>query len=426
MLVMFKANNYMSFKDDVILDLRKANYREHMNHVFLVNNEVELLKTVAIYGANASGKSNLISAISSYRNIIVGQLFSEESREEDNDNNIKANNKKIRSFLLNKSSDEIIEFEMVFSYKDTLFQYGYSIEKNIIKTEWLYIDNKEIYDRKNNTVEIKTGTKYEKILKNYTKLREDRLYIALLDYFVTEEILKEKINIFTEYIKEKLNIYFEIIIESTIKGVAGMVSISDKLVENDTFRMKVSEYISKIDVGIKEIIVDEEVVTNRRTGDKRKEATIKCVHNVYDAYGEIIGEKAFELYDESSGTIRFISFIQNILELIEEGGVFVVDELSSRLHPLLTKFIVDIFQSDVNKKNAQLIFTTHDLSLLNGEQFRRDEIVLMDKNEQGVSNIYSLADLGVRKDASYSKDYLKGKYGAIPIIKESINKRDNK
>lgn len=426
MLVMFKANNYMSFKDDVILDLRKANYREHMNHVFLVNNEIELLKTVAIYGANASGKSNLISAISSYRNIIVGQLFNEELREEENDNNIKVNNKKIRSFLLDESSNEIIEFEMIFSYKDTLFQYGYSIEKNIIKTEWLYIDNKEIYDRKGNTVKIKSGTKYEKILKNYTKLREDRLYIALLDYFVTEEVLKEKINIFTEYIKEKLNIYFEIIIESTIKGVAGMVSISDKLVENDTFRMKVSEYISKIDVGIKEIIVDEEVVTNRRTGDKRKEATIKCVHNVYDANGIIIGEKAFELYDESSGTIRFISFIQNILELIEEGGVFVVDELSSRLHPLLTKFIVDIFQSDVNKKNAQLVFTTHDLSLLNSEQFRRDEIVLMDKNEQGVSNIYSLADLGVRKDASYSKDYLKGKYGAIPIIKESINKRDNK
>ena len=379
MLVMFKANNYMSFKDDVILDLRKANYREHMNHVFLVNNEIELLKTVAIYGANASGKSNLISAISSYRNIIVGQLFNEELREEENDNNIKVNNKKIRSFLLDESSNEIIEFEMIFSYKDTLFQYGYSIEKNIIKTEWLYIDNKEIYDRKGNTVKIKSGTKYEKILKNYTKLREDRLYIALLDYFVTEEVLKEKINIFTEYIKEKLNIYFEIIIESTIKGVAGMVSISDKLVENDTFRMKVSEYISKIDVGIKEIIVDEEVVTNRRTGDKRKEATIKCVHNVYDANGIIIGEKAFELYDESSGTIRFISFIQNILELIEEGGVFVVDELSSRLHPLLTKFIVDIFQSDVNKKNAQLVFTTHDLSLLNSEQFRRDEIVLMEE-----------------------------------------------
>ena len=426
MLVMFKANNYMSFKDDVILDLRKANYREHMNHVFSINNEIELLKTVAIYGANASGKSNLISALSSYRNIIIGQLFNEELIEEENDNNIKVNNKKIRSFLLHESSNEIIEFEMIFSYRDTLFQYGYSIEKNIIKTEWLYINNKEIYDRKGNEIKIKSGTKYEKILKNYTKLREDRLYIALLDYFVTEEVLKEKINIFTEYIKEKLNIYFEIIIESTIKGVAGMVSISDKLVENDAFRIKVSQYISKIDVGIKEIIVDEEVVTNRRTGDKRKEATIKCVHNVYDTNGIIIGEKAFELYDESSGTIRFISFIQNILELIEEGGVFVVDELSSRLHPLLTKFIVDIFQSEINKKNAQLIFTTHDLSLLNSEQFRRDEIVLMDKNEQGVSNIYSLADLGVRKDASYSKDYLKGKYGAIPIIKESISKRDNK
>ena len=101
--------------------------------------------------------------------------------------------------------------------------------------------------------------------------------------------------------------------------------------------------------------------------------------------------------------------------MISKGGVFIVDEMSARLHPLLTKMIVDIFCSSCNKK-AQLIFTTHDVSLLNYNQFRRDEIVFVDKNECGESSLYALSDLKVREDASFSKEYLQGKYGAIPIF----------
>ena len=101
--------------------------------------------------------------------------------------------------------------------------------------------------------------------------------------------------------------------------------------------------------------------------------------------------------------------------MIDKGGVFIVDEMSARLHPLLTKLIVDIFQASSNTK-AQLIFTTHDISLLNNNQFRRDEVVFVDKNEHGESSLYALSDLKVREDATFSKDYLQGKYGAIPIF----------
>ena len=101
--------------------------------------------------------------------------------------------------------------------------------------------------------------------------------------------------------------------------------------------------------------------------------------------------------------------------MTERCGVFVVDEISARLHPLLTKLIVDIFQDSKNTK-AQLIFTTHDISMLNKEQFRRDEIVFVDKNQKGESSLYSLSDLKIRDDATFNKDYLQGKYGAIPIF----------
>lgn len=101
--------------------------------------------------------------------------------------------------------------------------------------------------------------------------------------------------------------------------------------------------------------------------------------------------------------------------MTEKGGVFVVDEISARLHPLLTKLIIDIFQDSKNTK-AQLIFTTHDISLLKKEQFRRDEVIFIDKNLRGESSLYSLSDLKVRDDATFHKEYLQGKYGAIPIF----------
>ena len=139
------------------------------------------------------------------------------------------------------------------------------------------------------------------------------------------------------------------------------------------------------------------------------------MHDVYDEAGNVVGEKLFDLQQESTGTLRFLAYIQNIIEMISKGGVFIVDEMSARLHPLLTKLIVDIFCSSQNKK-AQLIFTTHDISLLNNNQFRRDEIVFVDKNERGESTLYALSDIKVREDATFSKDYLQGKYGAIPIF----------
>lgn len=109
-----------------------------------------------------------------------------------------------------------------------------------------------------------------------------------------------------------------------------------------------------------------------------------------------MGEKQFDLQQESTGTLRFLAYIQNIIDLISKGEVFIVDDMSARLHPLLTKLIVDIFSSSQNKK-AQLIFTTHDISLLNFNQFRRDENVFVDKNSRGESPIYALSDLKVQK-----------------------------
>ena len=407
MLIMFRAKNYTSFKDDVVIDLRKGSYREHPNHI-IHGKTHEVLKSLAIYGANASGKSNLIRAIATFDEIVRSNFFDDEKDDIPN----KKVNTRLKPFLLSKESDEKIEFEIVF-YNEYLFQYGFSIQKGVILNEWLEVDESLVFNREKTS--LKYGSKYEDQLREFSKYREDRLYISVLDYFISEDPLKKIIKSFRSFFINQLNLYSELIIESTIKGLNIGLRYSNRLIEDDEFRKKVVTYVQKVDLGIDDIIIEEEMIKTSDTNEMEKIPVLKTLHNIYDEKNKVVDTKKFELSYESSGTLRFISFIQQILEIIETGGVFIVDELSSRLHPILTKFIVELFTSSDNKK-GQLIFVTHDVSLMNKDQFRRDEIGLVDKNEKGESKFYTLYDLEVRKDASYDKDYFRGKYGAIPIV----------
>lgn len=406
MLIMFRINNYMSFQNDSILDLRKTKYREHMGHIINIDN-FEILKTSVIYGANASGKSNFISSIAAFQDMVRGQFF-----QEDNDDGDSNSRFRIKPFLFSENIDNVSEFEMIF-YNEKLFQYGFSVDSGNIESEWLMVDNELVFDRTEDSIEFGEG--YKSILETYNKYRKDRLYIAIIDYFAVEQELKSILTPFKDFFVNKLNLYFEIILESSIKGAASGVKVTNKLEKDEMFRRNVAEYLKKIYVGIEDVIVDIEVKESKTTGEKEEKKVVKTMHSVFDSDGNKKASKPLELQYESSGTLRFFSFIQEILQIMDNGGVFVVDELSSRLHPILTKFIVDLFQSDINTK-TQLIFTTHDTNLMNKNQFRRDEIVFVDKDNRGISKIYALSDLDVRKDASFEKDYFTGKYGAIPII----------
>ncbi|MFA9396832.1 MAG: ATP/GTP-binding protein [Clostridiaceae bacterium] len=415
---MFKAKNFSSFKDDIVLDLRKTSIKQHPDHTFKCG-DFELLKTTAIYGANASGKSNLIRGMWAFKHFMMSQFLDKKSDINiENEKNYR--HVKMEPFLLSNPVDTAIEFEIVFSNDDYLFQYGYVTNNNIIEEEWMSVNNEIVFERaKENKIDF--GDKYKDILKEYNKLREDRLYLAILDYFIADNTFQNILDSFKDYFNNKFNIYFELFIESSVKETIGGIRYYKKLIEDECFRKKVLDYIKKIDVGISDFYIEDETLLNIENNSKQENPPIiKTVHNVYDNNGNVIDKKYFDLSQESSGTLRFMSFIQDILSMMEIGGVFIIDELSARLHPFLTKFIVDMFQSTINKNNTQLVFTTHEISIMNKDQFRRDEVVLIDKNKQGISSLYSLFDLGVKQDASFDKDYFKGKYGAIPIISYSF------
>ena len=412
MLLMFKVRNYTSFKEESILDMRATSYVQHPSHVIHVDDRLSLLKTTALYGANASGKSNLISAMFFFEQYIFSQFINKNGNEdfETEEAGIKM---KLEPFSLSDSVNEASEFDIIFLHHGKQIQYGFECTSKEVLNEWLFINDKKAFER--NGTELSFGSKYQKMLGAYKKLPAERLYIAVLEYFLDEEAKEEVLGDFISFFSKEYNVYSEILFESTVKGLAGMIGLSRKLVRNQSYRKKVEQYLRLIDVGIKRLDVQTETIFDERTGKKKREKVVRTVHDIYDKDGNPVGEKLFSLRQESTGTLRFLAYIQNIIEMISNGGVFIVDEMSARLHPLMTKLIVDIFCSEQNEK-AQLIFTTHDISLLNKDQFRRDEVVFVDKNERGESSLYALSDLKVREDATFSKDYLQGKYGAIPIF----------
>ena len=412
MLLMFKVKNYLSFKNEAILDMRATAYVQHPSHVIRVDDKLGLLKTAAIYGANASGKSNLISAMFFFEQYIFSQFINKKDHE-DFETGETGMRMKLEPFTLTNDGNKASEFEIIFFRSGKQIQYGFECTPNEVLNEWLFIDDKKVFERTG--AELSFGSKYQKMLGAYKKLPAERLYLAVLEYFLEDEAKKMVLGDFISFFNEEYNVFTEILFESTVKGLAGTVGLSRKLVSNKAYRERVEHYLRLIDVGIKRLDIQTETIVNERTGKKKKEKVVRTVHDIYDEAGNVVGEKLFDLQQESTGTLRFFAYIQNITVMMERGGVFIVDEMSARLHSLLTKFIVDIFCSSQNKK-AQLIFTTHDISLLNYNQFRRDEVVFVDKNERGESSLYALSDLKVREDATFSKDYLQGKYGAISIF----------
>ena len=416
MLIMFRVKNFASFKDEVVLDMRAISYKDMKNHV-LETGKNRVVKTLALYGKNASGKSNLISALYYFESFVYNQFFDECNRDDEIYLGDRMPNVKRSTFKLGEDVNNDSEFEILFIQNNKTYQYGFVIhdmleeKKYSIKEEWLLVDDKMVFDRQQDSISF--GKKYENELKNIDKQRQDRLYIGVLDYFAEGEV-KKVVDEFKAYLKHKFNVHFELIFEGSVKGLVSGVSFSKRIVEDEEYRKTIEKFIRVADVGIVGLSIEENKDEKTR---ERHPYEVKTIHNVYNDEGEVIRQEKFELNMESSGTNRYFSFIQYILNIIEEGGVFIVDEMSARLHPILTKFIVDLFQGKKNRE-AQLIFTTHDISLMNRKQFRRDEIAFVEKNKKGESTLYTLADIKARSDASFAKDYMAGKYGAIPVLSE--------
>ena len=417
MLLKFNFKNYKSFKDEVSLDLTATKISEHSDRNFEVGN-VKVLPVACIIGANASGKSNVMEAFRFMQSYVRYSLM-----YVNNTMNMyydRINMMKPMPFWFDESSkNKGSKFEVIFSLngdeKERIFEYGFINNNNIIEEEWLRYkaktsrnDPKVIFSRKLNKFEH-NGLNKEIIENLEISLRSEVLILSLgaqLNEPLLKRIMEWFLNVQTiNFGDPEENSYIA-------SGRPFAATLLNEKVQED-----VVKYLSSFDETIKGIKVYE----NKGINPSHK-GTIEV-----SFYHKRIGtdeEQELPMEFESSGTRKMLDLYFFFKEIIKRGGVLIIDELNSRLHPLLIRNIMQIFTNKtINKNHAQLIFSSHDIWQLKSDILRRDEIWFTEKDNKGISNLYSLSDFvgedgeKIRKDEDRQKNYVLGKYGAIPSLK---------
>lgn len=418
MLIQFNFKNFKSFRDEVSLDMSATKITEHEEHAAEIAND-KLLKVAAIYGANASGKSNVYAAFE-YMSYYVEESF--KFGEEEGSRHREGNSYlKVTPFLFDKTSrhgETMFEVFYIDPSEDSgkTYQYGFVLEGNEVVEEWLYSKAKTargkyrtlFYRKKGEELEmngfakshvenIKASLNKESLIVSLgSKLRVAKLK-KVRDWFLSNEIIDfgdPAENFFRSRVLPK------------------------EFVDSREEQKNVVQYFSTFDETIQDFYVEKLPPEDGK--ETKKSYRIDAVHKMADCEETAL----LPLKEESSGTLKMFAFYPSLKEVLDNGGVLFVDELNARLHPLLVRNIILTFLSPkINTRNAQLIFTTHDTWQFSNELLRRDEIWMVNKNEEGVSELYSLAEFRdedgnkVRRDEALAKKYLTGHYGAIPVLK---------
>ena len=403
MLLQFSIKNFKTFKNKATLSLVASNYdkdtRKEENIYVEEKFGFRLLKSAVVYGANASGKSKLLEALTFMKNFVINGP--KESRT--------GEIIEVQPFrLCEETENSPSEFEVIFLFNNVLFRYGFEATRQKIVSEWLY------YKPKTKEIELfyREGDNYDTHERSFTKGGTIAKEGLVRDNILLLSVAAQ----FNEAIAITVSDWFK-----TLAAFSGLNELDYKIfttrkIGNPTFKTKILELIKVADLGIQDI--------KRLKLDADNEFFIDeliTVHKKYDSNKKTIDNVNFFLDDEeSSGTKKFFALAGLILDAIENGYILVVDELDSKLHPNLVCKIVSLFNSkEFNKKNAQLIFNTQDTNLLSSGLFRRDQIWFTDKDRYGEAKLYSLADFKsdeVRKSEPFEDNYINGKYGAVPFL----------
>lgn len=426
MLESIKIGNYLSFKKPVLLDFKATNIRDKKEDNLILHKKSKLLKSIVFYGANSSGKSNFIKGINFMKWYVINSSKATQSEEEIDISQFK---------LDNESESKPSYFELVFLINEFKYRYGFEVNNKEIITEWLLFSkiNKEkfLFLREKDNIEInsklfKEGSGLEE------KTRNNALFLSVCAQFngnVSKSILEWFTNL--NIIHGIRDSTYEFVTLSMMKNpehfskIMDFVSLADmninKILQKD-LDIKAENLNKDIPLEIRKRLEKE---LEKEIGPKGKLKSILTVHNKHDENYNIIGEVNLSLdSEESEGTKKYFRISGPIIDTLINGKILIIDELDAKLHPILTNAIVKLFNSkNTNSNNAQLIFTTHDTNLLNSCNFRRDQIWFMEKNQGEETEIFSLVDYivpskrkKIRNDESYEKNYIKGKYGAVPFI----------
>ncbi len=415
MLVQFTVENYRSIKDVVTFTMLAD--KKDTKNLFAQRNS-NLLTSAVFYGANASGKSNMLRAFSFMKNIVLNTTKVMQSID----------TLPYEPFRLSTETEkEPSSFEVVFFVNNIKYRYGFELNSTTIFAEWLFADEKgreaKLFYRDIQENEFFINSEKFKEGKNL-KVLENSLFLWKCDQdggIISNSIMQWFSN---------LNL-----IDGT--NDSGYVNFALRKMNEEDFKTKIVNLVSSVDLGIADILIEKDdiVIDNADKLDLPTHVknllpegkgtliatTITTQHKKYDANNTAIGIEDFNLIlDESQGTKKYFSISAPILDTLTNGKILVIDEFDASFHPYLTKSLIALFNNpQINVNNAQLIFATHDLNLLDQNIFNKSQIWFTEKDNYGSTELSSLLDFkDVRSRDNIERDYLKGKYGAIPNIND--------
>lgn len=422
MLIEFSVGNYLSFKEKVTFSMVAtdlgAKTELDYDNTFQVDKELTLLKSAAIYGANASGKSNLIKAIGFMKWFVINSSSNTQITDL-----INVSEFRLSTETLNKPSF----FEIVFLLDKKIYRYGFELTKKEIISEWLYYTpttrEYNYFNRKQQKINILK--KFSEGERLESKTRPNALFLSVVAQFNGK-------------ISEKILTWFRE--TSILSGVSRdfPTRYTAKLLREKQYHKNIITLIKNLDLNINDIKTKDVAVSSAKIPQEVLEMFLQTmkedglsisssdltmteiitIHKKYNRDGKIIGLEEFDLEsNESEGTQKLFAFAAPIVTTLEEGRILIIDELDARLHPLITKSIIELFNSeDINTNNAQLIFTTHDTNILSKTLFRPDQIWFTEKDKYEATDLYSLVEYKIDENSSFEDDYINGRYGAIPYI----------
>ena len=412
MLIEFSFSNYRSFRGKNTLSLESLKKKKG------------LLPLVAIYGKNGGGKSNLIRAFWLAVKFICNAQMTQGAGVL----------VPVDPFKLNDYSTETpTSFEFIYKYKGIKYIYGFSATKEKICEEYLYHYPKgfraQVFKRTGQEFSFIQDKAFKQLISK--AVAENQLYFSVANT-MNESVCAEAMKFFTE----------SIVFSREFEDLPGQIRLN---YHNNNVLKSMKQYAQRADVGITdmkfemkntEIDVDDTIPEdappelsralksfvsalsdNSQVKIQRNEIKARTYHTGISKNGEI-SQYELGLEDESDGTLRLMALAAAIDRTIDNGGIFVADELEKGLHPLLTEYIVNKFQnSEINKNNAQLVFTTHDTEIMRQHFLDADQFYFVDKDRQtGESELYSVDGLGKKNNADIRTGYLIGKFGGVPEL----------
>lgn len=424
MLLKFKIDNYKSFGDEACLSMIPAPKQKGHDYSILkqtINNkEIKCLSTSVIYGPNASGKTNIIGATDTFREIILrGHI--KNVPENFSPNTAIYNLELIPN---KKISNKPVNFFISFVENDIKFDYYLSMDignflnvnyQRCILTETLHINDNMIFNRNNTSIDfgdvknIKQYTSLPNIESSILEIAKNSLNDTEL--FLTNGfkvvISQQLVKILTNWVKDKFIVIYR---ANSLEIIANFVNPkSNTILIEKTLNKATKEFgVTSNNLGY--------VASNE---DSETQSKLYSIFEDIDEKFTMINANVFESY----GTIRFMNLFPLIIHAILTGGTLIIDEFDASIHPMALISIINIFHNDnLNKKSAQLIFNTHNPIFLNSNLFRRDEIKFVEREDNEFSTLYALSDFGtvgdngVRKNDDYMKNYFISRYGAINDI----------